>query len=145
VAQHRALADAAVDLLRSHPPAEFLASRERLQPPRRHPPALSVDRSDGPGPLGSVVCITEFEPELAEDGEHVALFGGGRKLTFKSKARPALDRLLSGRPVHVAKLGDQTGMDVHALAGLLVREGICVALTPELSSGYTGLVTNASC
>jgi hypothetical protein len=144
-AQHGALADAAMDLLRSRPPAEFLASRERLQPPRRHPPALPVEGSDGSGPLGSVVCITEFEPELAEDGEHVVVLGGGRKLTFKSKARPALDRLLSGRPVDVAELGDRTAMDVRALAGLLVREGICVALTPELSSGYTGLVTNANC
>ncbi len=143
VAQERALADAAVDLLRSSPPAAFLADRERMQPPRRHPPALPVDCS-GEGPE-SVVCITEFEPEFVESGENVIVSGGGKRLTFRKKARPALDRLLSGLPVNVAKLGVETGTDVRRLADLVVREGMCVGLTPELFSGYTGLGMTADC
>jgi hypothetical protein len=142
--QERTLAQAAADLLRSLPPSDFLASRERLQPPRRHAPALSaLSAEEADGGVESVVCITEFAPEFVEDGEHVVVLGGGKRLTFKKKARPALDWLLSGLPVHVAKVGAATGMDARPLAGLLVREGICVGLTPELFSGYTGLVTNA--
>ncbi|WP_416211097.1 JmjC domain-containing protein [Frankia sp. Cr2] len=142
-AQERALADAAVDLLRSSPPAMFLADREGRQPPRRHTPALPADCCDEGAE--SVVCITEFEPAFVESGEDVIVVGGGRRLTFRKKARPALDRLLSGLPVNVAKLSVQTATDVRRLADLLVREGMCVGLTPELFSGYTALVMTEDC
>ncbi len=142
-AQERALVDAAVELLRSSPPAEFLAGRARTQPPRRHTPTLPTDLP-GPG-VESVVCVTEFRPEFRESDTAVIVLGGGRRLTFTKKARPALDRLLSGLPVSLAAVGAQTGTDARRLADLLIREGMCVSLTPELSSGYTGLVMNADC
>jgi hypothetical protein len=143
IAQERALADAAVELVRSSPPAAFLASREQEQPPRRHPPALPVGcRDEEPG---SVVCITEFEPTCIADGDNVTVAGGGKRLTVRTKARPALDRLLSGVPVDVATLGAETGVDVRRLADLMIREGMCVGLTPELSSGYTDLIMATDC
>src|SRR5262249_17328321 len=119
-AQERALADAAMELVRSLSPAEFLARRERLTPPARHAPVVAVsgvagghetdgmdgtDGADGidgnrPGGVeaGSVVCITHFAPEFTASvgGENVVVLAGGRKLTIRRKARPALEALLGG-------------------------------------------------
>jgi hypothetical protein len=46
--------------------------------------------------------------------------------------------------VYLDSLALKTGLDVNALAKVLMEEEICAPLTPELSSGYTGLVTNAA-
>lgn len=71
------------------------------------------------------------------------LFGEPEKLTFASQALPALRLLLSGMPVNLADAAAAMGVDTRRLAGVLMREGLCTELTPELSSGYTGLVLAA--
>ena len=61
-----------------------------------------------------------------------------------AKALPALRLLLSGTPVGLAQAADETGVDVEQLADILIEEELCAELTPELSSGFTGLVTTAN-
>lgn len=92
----------------------------------------------------SVVCVTEFPPQVEEAGEHVLLFADGKKLTFEAAATPALRRLVSGDPVQVAQVSARTGVDARQLGDVLIREGFCTLLTDELSSGYTGLITGES-
>ncbi|MBL7633486.1 cupin [Frankia sp. CN6] len=130
------LAEAAAELLRSRPPELFLTNRERSRPPARHAPALpSVAGPD------AVVCVTEFAPDVERDGANLVVYGGGKKITVREKAEPALALLLSGRPVDLEKASAEHGTDIRPLARVLVREGICIGLTDELSSAYTGLVT----
>lgn len=95
------------------------------------------------GPLDPVVCTTHFPPGLQQHGETVDVVAAGKKLTFTAKAVPALRLLLSGQPVVLEKAAAALGADAVEVAGILVEEEICAVLTPELSSGYTALVTNA--
>lgn len=108
-------------------------------PLTRHVPYLDIF-----GPLDTVVCTTHFPPQLHENGETVDVLTTGKKLTFAAKALPALDLLLSGGPVPLDRAAALVGAEVHDVAEILVKEEICATLTPELSSGYTGLVTNAA-
>ncbi|MGH3686882.1 MAG: hypothetical protein ACRDRU_26135 [Pseudonocardiaceae bacterium] len=86
--------------------------------------------------------MTEFAPRLEHHGETVDVLAAGKKITFAAKAAPALHRLLSGQPVDLAKTTAAAGVNAAILAEVLVGEGICAELTPELLSGYTGLATN---
>jgi hypothetical protein len=134
------LADAAVRLIHERPPADFLAAYEEAMPLPRQVPFLDVF-----GRLDTVVCTTHFAPRLRENGRTVDVLTSGKKLTFTAKALPALRLLLSGEPVHLGQAVPVTGTEVPEVAEVLVREEMCAPLTPELSSGYTGLVTNAVC
>ncbi|MFE4952609.1 hypothetical protein ACFRCW_00510 [Streptomyces sp. NPDC056653] len=72
------------------------------------------------------------------------MLSSGKKLTFKAKALPALRLLLSGQPVNLDEAADSTGDEVYQLAEILMKHEWCAPLTPELSSGYSGLVVNAT-
>ncbi|KPM52889.1 cupin [Frankia sp. R43] len=134
--ERQRLEAAAIDLLRTYPPGAYLRSREVSQPPARQAPHFP------PGELPtSVVCVTEFAPELQRGEDAVTVHAAGKRLTVKGKAEGALSVLLSGRPVDVLALNEASGLDVRPLAGTLVEEGICAHLTDESRSGYTGLVT----
>ncbi|MFE3220224.1 JmjC domain-containing protein [Streptomyces antimycoticus] len=139
-ADGRALAEAAVRLIGERSPADFLAAYEQETTAARHVPFLDIF-----GPLDSVVCVSHFRPQIREHGEAVDIVVSGKKLTFMAKALPALWLLLSGKPVHLAQAARVVGADVAEVAEILVEEEVCAPLTPELSSGYTGLVTNAVC
>lgn len=136
-AQQEALTQAAVELLKANTPSEFLSAREEQRPAPRHVPHLPIF-----GNLTDVVCVTEFPPHVHEDGGAVTVQAAGKKITFATKAAPALRMLLSGAPACVADVAEETGVDAAQLANVLVKEELCAQLTPELSSGYTGLVTN---
>lgn len=126
---------AATSLLGSYPPASYLRSREILQSPARQAPHFP------PGELpASVVCVTEFAPEVQRGDDTVTVYAGGKRTTVKSKAEAVLSVLLSGCPVDVLTLGDESGLDIRSLAGTLVEEGICAHLTDESLSGFIGLV-----
>lgn len=133
-----ALAEAAARLIGERPPEDFLAVYERETKPARHVPFLDIF-----GPLDSVVCTTHFPPRIEENGATVDVIAAGQKLTLAAKALPALRLLLSGRPIHLEQAAAVLGAEVTEVAEILVEEEICALLTPELSSGYTGLVTNA--
>ncbi|ARF73535.1 cupin [Kitasatospora albolonga] len=137
--QHQQLTEAALELVGSRTPADFLAAREHDVAPSRHVPFLETF-----GHPDSVVCVCEFRPRVLDLGETVEVLSSGKKLTFRSKALPALRLLLSGRPVHVNRAADSVGDEVHALAELLMRHEWCAPLTPELASGYSGLVADAA-
>ncbi|WP_460066149.1 JmjC domain-containing protein [Streptomyces sp. YKOK-I1] len=137
-ADDRALTDAAAQLIVERPPAEFLASYEQAMPLPRQVPFLDVF-----GRLDAVVCTTHFPPRIQDNGETVDVSASGKKLTFKAKALPSLRLLLSGRPVHLDQAVPAVGAEVVDVAEVLVKEEMCAPLTPELSSGYTGLVTTA--
>lgn len=127
---------AAIDLLKGYPPASYLRSRERLQPPARQAPHFP------PGELPkAVVCVTEFAPEMQRGDDEITVYAGGKRTTVKSKAEAALSVLLSGCPVDVLTMHEESGLDIRSLAGALVEEGICAHLTDESLSGFTGLVT----
>ncbi|MEU5048651.1 cupin domain-containing protein [Streptomyces sp. NPDC021096] len=135
--QQRRLATEAYRLIDARDPAEFLRLREQEAPPGRHVPFLDIF-----GPLEAAVCVTDFPPAITEDGETVAVGAAGKKLTFAAKALPGLRVLLSGHPVRLDEAVRSVGAEVEALAKILVEEELCASLTPELSSGYIGLVTN---
>jgi hypothetical protein len=134
-----ALIEATDRLVRERPPAEFLAAHGQEVTPTRHVPFLDIF-----GPLDSVVCATHFPPQIRENDENVDVLVLGKRLTFATKALPALRLLLSGMPVHLAQTVTVAGAEVTEIAEILVEEQICAPLTPELSLGYTGLVTSAA-
>ncbi|MFF5189444.1 JmjC domain-containing protein [Streptomyces sp. NPDC000345] len=137
-ADTQALADAATRLIVERSPAEFLASYEQAMPLARHVPFV-----DALGQLRAVVCTTHFPPLIRDNGETADVLASGKKLTFNAKALPSLRLLLSGRPVHLDRAAQAIGAEAVDIAEVLVREELCAPLTPELFSGYTGLVTNA--
>lgn len=134
----QALAEAAAGLIGERPPASFLAVNEQETTPARHVPFLDIF-----GQLDSVVCTTHFPPRIEENGATVDVIAAGKKLTLAAEALPALRLLLSGKPVHLDQAAAVVGAELTEVAEILVEEEICAPLTPELSLGYTGLVTNA--
>jgi hypothetical protein len=77
----------------------------------------------------------------------VEIVSSGLRLGIAAEAEPAARMLLSGHPVHLAPEDPAaTRLDgiLRGLASVFVKEGLCSVLTPELSSGYTDLVTNAT-
>ncbi|MET8473974.1 cupin domain-containing protein [Streptomyces sp. NPDC006422] len=137
-ADHQALTEAAAELVTDRSPADFLAAYEQETTPARHVPFLDIF-----GALEAVVCTTQFPPRIEENGVTVDVLTSGKKLTFTVKALPALRLLLSGKPVRLGEVAPVAGPEVGEVAAILVEEEICALLTPDLSSGYTGLVTNA--
>ena len=135
---HRALTEAAVRLVGERTPDEFLAAYEQTMPLARSVPFIDVF-----GALDAVVCTTHLPPRIRENAETVDILTMGKKITFMSKALSPLRVLLSGAPVHLDQAAGVVGTEVAELAEILVKEEVCAPLTPELFSGYTGLVTNA--
>ncbi|MEV1079735.1 cupin domain-containing protein [Streptomyces sp. NPDC050211] len=133
-----ALTEAAAQLISERPPADFFDAYEQATTLPRHMPFLDIL-----GPLDAVVCTTHFPPQIQEHGETVDIVASGKKLTLAAKALPALRLLLSGRPVELEQAAAVAGAEVTEVAEILVKEELCAVLTPELFSGYTGLVTNA--
>ncbi|WP_210593685.1 JmjC domain-containing protein [Streptomyces sp. GESEQ-35] len=133
-----ALTEAAAQLISERPPADFFDAYEQATALPRHVPFLDIF-----GPLYAVVCTTHFPPQIQEHGETVDIVASGKKLTLAAKALPALRLLLSGKPVELEQAVAVVGTDVTEVAEILVKEELCAVLTPELFSGYTGLVTNA--
>ncbi|MDW8808425.1 cupin domain-containing protein [Streptomyces scabiei] len=133
-----ALTTAAARLVAERSPVDFLAAYEQETTLSRHVPFLDVL-----GPLNAVVCTTHFPPRIQESGEAVEVVASGKKLTLAVKALPTLRLLLSGRPVALERAAAVVGAEVMEIAEILVKEELCAVLTPELFSGYTGLVTNA--
>lgn len=134
-AQHLAFTDAAVRLMTSQFVQDFLEHRDQQQPPSRHIVTGGVF-----GPPVEVVCLTAFQPAVELGDELVTVKAAGREMRFKAAAWPALRRLLSGRPVVVDKVTADTGLDARVLAEVLLAEGILGEVTPELATGYRGLL-----
>ncbi|SDC24935.1 JmjC domain-containing protein [Actinokineospora iranica] len=117
-------------------PDTYLSSREHQQRPSRHVATHNVF-----GPPTSVVCVTDFPPDIKPCGDTIEVLAVGKRLTFAARAEPALRRLLSGHPETIEQVGNDTGLDATILAETLVEEGLCAELTDELAAGYQGLVT----
>lgn len=135
--QEDELAAVASRIVGSHSPSDFLTAREYEQPPHRQVATFGIF-----GAPTAVACVTEFQPRLEQQGETIEVLAAGKKIMFAARAIPALRVLLSGHPVNLAEITTATGVNTSVLADVLVMEGICAELTPELLSGYTGLVTN---
>ncbi|MFJ4680910.1 JmjC domain-containing protein [Kitasatospora sp. NPDC088783] len=133
-----ALVEAATRLVGRRGPEDFLTAYEQRTTPGRHVPFLGIF-----GPLDTVVCTAHFPPGITERGNAVQVTAAGKRLTFAAKALPALRLLLSGRPVPLAQAAATAGDEIHEVAEILIKEELCAPLTDELSSGYTGLVTDA--
>jgi len=135
--QQANLSEAVSTLAEHHTFSDFLTARERQQPPARHIATHGIF-----GPPETVVCISDFPP-LIETADGVVTVKAARKaIDFAAQALPALQLLLSGRPVNVADVGAATGVNAAKLAEVLVAEDMCADVTPELASGYTGLVSS---
>lgn len=135
--EQRILAERAQHLLANHPLTEFLALREQQQGPARHIATHGMF-----GPYVSVVCVTEFPPHIEVHDTIAIVRAGGKEITVRSKAVPAIRMLLSGVPVDIAAMSSATGVNAAELARVLMDEGLCGEATPELLAGYTGLVTD---
>ncbi|WP_336116320.1 JmjC domain-containing protein [Streptomyces sp. PTD9-10] len=133
-----ALTVAAAQLVGERTPTDFLTVYEQETTLPRHVPFLDIL-----GSLDAVVCTTHFPPRIQERGDTVDVVTSGKKVTLAAKALPALQLLLSGRPVELERAMAVVGAEVTEVAEILVKEELCAVLTPELSSGYTDLVTNA--
>jgi hypothetical protein len=134
--QHQHLAQAAATLLNSHSPADYLAARRREHAPTRHTTTFGVF-----GPTDSVVCVTDFPPELDIRDDTVIVTAAGKKITVPATALPALRPLLSGHPVILADITAHTGIDTAILAQALTTAGLCTETTPALAAGYDGMIT----
>ncbi|MCP2166854.1 cupin domain-containing protein [Goodfellowiella coeruleoviolacea] len=130
------LTEAATQLLKDYSVTGFLAEREYQQASTRH-----INTHGLFGAPRKAVCITAFPPVVERDGEYLVVAAANRRITFKQQAGPALDLLLSGAPVDIAQASADTGVDVLALAEVLIEEDICAEATPELLAGYDGWVT----
>jgi hypothetical protein len=135
---HKTLIEAVAKLAESRTPQDFLTYRRRTQRAPRHRVAWHIF-----GSVDRVVCITEFPPEIevADDGT-ATVVAAGRRIKFADKALPVLKVLLSGRPVSVADVAQQTGINAAKVAETLVQENLCGEVGADLSSGYTGLLTS---
>lgn len=127
---------ALISLGASYPPSSFLRDRETERGACRHVPSL-----DFLGSPAAVVCVTDFPPRIESADDKITVTSGSSKITFAAAAELALQYLLSGAPVRLDALAVQTGINADAVAKVLIEEEICAPLTPELLSGYTGLVT----
>lgn len=125
------LADAATKMVAAKDYMNFLAARERLRPAARHIQSRNIF-----GPPAKVVCITEFPPQVEDRGETVTVAGAGRYIEFGSSMKPALEALLSGKPVSIAELDVTANADVSAVVTTLLDEELCAEVTPELEAAY---------
>jgi hypothetical protein len=134
--QHRRLSVAAALLLNSRGPADYLAIRQREHASSRHSSAVGVF-----GPPETVVCVTDFPPQLdiREDGV-ATVQAAGKKITVPGAALPALRPILSGHPVVLTEVTSRTGIDATTLAAVLIRAGLCAEISPALAAGYDGLI-----
>ncbi|MGH3871478.1 MAG: JmjC domain-containing protein [Pseudonocardiaceae bacterium] len=137
---HRELAATAAQEM-----AERSAERFVTEQRREHPPARHVVTRELFGPPREVVCVTAFEPEIRISADRVEVLAGGRRLTAPAAATDALRMLLSGHPVIIDDVTAETRVDARALARRLIEEELCAEATPELCSGYTGLLTAEMC
>lgn len=139
--QHRAddLVAAATALVAEYPVHDFLLSHEHEQQLGRHVRTRGIF-----GAPSAVVCITGFPPHVERDGSTVVVTAAGKKITFAERALPALRLLLSGAPADLDAVAATTGIEIGKLVDVLLEEELCAELTPELRSGYTGLVTSGA-
>nr|WP_284346973.1 cupin domain-containing protein [Frankia sp. Cppng1_Ct_nod] len=135
--EHETLIIAASRLLTSYPPAHYVASVAHATSPGRHVSTAGVF-----GPPSAVVCVTDFPPRIEARGDTATVTTTEKRIIFTRKAVSALELLLSGDPVRLDYVSSEAGVDGERLGEILVREGICAELTPELFSGYIGLTTD---
>ena len=133
--QASALRDAVADLLSRYTVADFLAAREQERHAGRHITTRGVF-----GPVNTLVCVTDFPPLISEGGNEVVVEAGRQEIRFAGRALPALQLLLSGAPVAVCDVTAATGIDAVTIADALLAADICAEFTPELATGYDGLV-----
>jgi hypothetical protein len=131
----RELNQAAAQLIADTPWPDYMNAREEQAPAARHVTTRGVF-----GPPTEVVCITELPPTLSRDDNAVTVRAAGKDITCTAAAWTALQPLLSGRPVAIDKLTTEASADAAALAKVLIDEGICAELTPDLAAGYRGML-----
>ncbi|EQD87827.1 JmjC domain-containing protein [Saccharopolyspora erythraea] len=130
-----ALVDMLPRFISDHAPVRFTEDHLTASVPERH------IRTHGLfGTPFSVVCITSRKPRITQDGNDVVVRAAGKGITIDGSARPALEILLSGRPVSVDVMREVFGDDMTELVDVLLSEEICAEVTPELADGYAGLV-----
>ena len=125
----------ALRLVESFSPDNYLVSRRRTQPPT---PALRyaykpITQSD------PIVCVCEFPPDVEKHEDTYRIFGGGSVVTILPSALAPAKLLLSGSPVTLEEVESLTGVDASSLVDVLLENGLCAVLNPELSSAYTDL------
>lgn len=133
------LAEAVSELVKGYPVEDFLIERERERRVWRHVNTKSIF-----GAPTAVVCITEFPPQWEHRDGRVVVTSAAKEVEFAERALPALRLLLSGAPADLGEVTAKTGVDAAVLATTLIEEDMCAELTPELLSGYTGLVTSVT-
>jgi hypothetical protein len=129
------LAEFAADLAAEHSVDDFLRSHKDEFVTGRHIQTRGVF-----GSPNAVVCITAMPPRFERDENGVAVIAAGKRIVFAERALPALYLLLSGAPIELDYVESTTG-EIGKLVDVLLEEELCAELTPELRSGYTGLVT----
>lgn len=132
--QRRELATAATQLLAEHSPAGYLTTRQQQRPSNRHVTTMGVF-----GPAQAVVCVTDFPPKLETRDGTSTILAAGKKITIPADTLPALHLLLNGNPASIKDITTATGVDAAPLADVLIEQGICTELTPDLAEGHAGM------
>jgi hypothetical protein len=135
IEQEQVLKTLASQMLTDYPVEAYLQAREDERPPPRYVATWGVF-----GPPKQVVCVTDFPPRVERLQSGVTVTAVGKRTTFNARAERALTLLLTGQPVELAAVTEETGVDATELAGVLIKEGLCAEVTEALSSGYTGLI-----
>lgn len=133
------LAEFAAGLAAEHSVEEFLLGHRDEFAAARHIQTRGVF-----GQPEAVVCITGMPPRFERDDDGVAVIAAGKRIVFAERALPALYLLLSGAPAELDDVENATGLKIGKLVDVLLEEELCAELTPELRSGYTGLVTTGA-
>jgi Cupin superfamily protein len=137
--QEASLVHLATEMMEDYPIEAYLRVREDVRPPPRYVATGGVF-----GPPTRVVCVTDFPPRMERQQSTVTIYAVGKKTTFDARADRALRLLLSGHPVELAAVTEETGVDAVELANVLIKEGLCAEVTEALSSGYTGLIPSVN-
>jgi cupin superfamily protein len=130
------LAANAASLVQDYPVDDFLRSHQQELPAARHIATRGVF-----GPPSAIVCITALPPQIERDGDTIAVLAAGKRIVLAERALSPLRMLLSGAPADLNAVESATGVEIGQLVDVLLEEELCAELTPELRSGYTGLVT----
>lgn len=68
------------------------------------------------------------------------ILAAGKRITVPAHVLPALRPLLSGNPASIKDITTATGVDAATFANVLIEQGVCAELTPDLAEGYADMV-----
>jgi hypothetical protein len=133
------LRESALRLFERLGPEDYLITRRRTRqamPSIRHKYTNTTK-------FDPIVCICEFPPDIEKRNDTFEIYGAGTVITILPAALAPAQLLLSGFPITLEEIESRTGIDASSFANVLLENGLCAVMTPELLSVYTDLITTS--